>query len=339
MTTPTLYLHVGTPKTGTTVVQDYLAEHRKELTSAGIVYPNLGPFLGTRHTGHQLLDAAFTHRNATSDPRVGAFVSYVKAKGSQGSNVLISAEGIYERVIGMPVIIGNRFASDYEQRRRDYLQQIADSFAGFDIHVIVFVRRQDIYAESRYKQAIKIFRPNVRGRERRHLGSFQEFLNDLAPIFDYDRQLDMLQDVFGSVAVHSYHDGPILERFLKEINAPAPARNSSESRENVSTDARVVRWMQQMTFATEEARNEFGQSPVVQSALQEFGKASLWHDEAERDSFLLKFADGAFGREYFPPPAAIGLPSQPSEQETVANREACSAWSNTAAQSRPRVEE
>lgn len=41
-------LHVGTHKTGTTSIQAALAASRPALQAAGILYPDVSPFLGGR---------------------------------------------------------------------------------------------------------------------------------------------------------------------------------------------------------------------------------------------------------------------------------------------------
>ena len=44
---PTLYLHIGTPKTGTTALQNFLPANEEVLEQHGICYPDFG----FRYTG------------------------------------------------------------------------------------------------------------------------------------------------------------------------------------------------------------------------------------------------------------------------------------------------
>ena len=38
----TVYIHVGTPKTGTSAIQVFFTKNRKLLKEKGVCYPNLG---------------------------------------------------------------------------------------------------------------------------------------------------------------------------------------------------------------------------------------------------------------------------------------------------------
>jgi hypothetical protein len=48
---PTVYLHIGYPKTGTTLLQNYFAQNRGVLRQKGILCPPIG----TSWTGHHVL--------------------------------------------------------------------------------------------------------------------------------------------------------------------------------------------------------------------------------------------------------------------------------------------
>ena len=52
---PTLYLHIGTPKTGTTALQNFLPANEEVLEQHGICYPDFGfryTGLGVHRNGH-----------------------------------------------------------------------------------------------------------------------------------------------------------------------------------------------------------------------------------------------------------------------------------------------
>ena len=55
---PTLYLHIGTPKTGTTALQNFLPANEEVLEQHGICYPDFGfryTGLGVHRNGHFLV--------------------------------------------------------------------------------------------------------------------------------------------------------------------------------------------------------------------------------------------------------------------------------------------
>jgi hypothetical protein len=62
------FIHIGTPRTGTTTLQRVLFSHRAELADAGVLYPDLTPSsAGEPHLSHQHLGEALAGRRAAAD--------------------------------------------------------------------------------------------------------------------------------------------------------------------------------------------------------------------------------------------------------------------------------
>lgn len=141
-----LYLHIGLEKTGTTSIQEFLHINRAALEGAGIWLPGT---LG--HKNHKLLaaygleagsrDIAVTAAGIGSSPeavaefRAGLRDKLIKdgARGAGGIGVISSED------------LSRLHKAQEVQRVVDLLGEIAE-----DLRVIVFVRRQDLLAASRY---------------------------------------------------------------------------------------------------------------------------------------------------------------------------------------------
>ena len=137
--TPTVYLHIGPPKTGTTFIQGSLTHWRSELRSAGIVLP------GKWNNGQHLaaMDARGDHT----------------AGFGPGSDVpRAGAEGAWARVVseiqagsGTAIVSSELFATADEPHARETMRMLADT----DLHLLLTVRDPARQLVSAYQQRIK----------------------------------------------------------------------------------------------------------------------------------------------------------------------------------------
>lgn len=132
--TKTVFFHVGLPKCATTTVQNYLYHHRNDLAAVGIQY-NFAP--GQTHdrsqgNGAEMADA-IVHGAQDRVDQLLAF--HLQGEG----DVLISSEAFSAvfQTAGMGALT---------EKLRDQ---------GHLHKVIIYVRRQDLWIESDYKQQIK----------------------------------------------------------------------------------------------------------------------------------------------------------------------------------------
>ena len=146
-----IYLHMGTMKTGTTVLQDFLPKNEDVLNERGFSYP-LMTDLG--------IEKKYEHRNAH-------FLTYrppirdKKERAKRANEVREKGfEIVKERLdLGLNVILSDEIL---------WYRQVDESTPGFwkrflarmdewgeDFRVIVYFRRQDDYLESYYKQCVK----------------------------------------------------------------------------------------------------------------------------------------------------------------------------------------
>jgi len=145
---PVMYIHAGFPKTGTTSIQQFLRANREALKDIGVLYPATG-IHGTGHVKFALsfLNQAYTQRMQNSNLLCDSgHASEIKRQieneitesGTKINSVIISAESFD--------------GTDAEGIER--LTQLYQ--ADFQLKIIIYLRRQDRYAESIHSQAYRV---------------------------------------------------------------------------------------------------------------------------------------------------------------------------------------
>jgi hypothetical protein len=177
---PSLVLHIGMHKTGSTSLQQFFVRNRFLLQVLGINYPRpMGPN-GRRLPKHNDLFQAISHEirhKGTPHPIFGSSAERIRAIENilkPGKTTLISAEG-------------------FSGQKPDYAKAFAPLARVADVRVICFLRRQDDWINSFYKQM-------VLSREVRETRTFDEFLNmpHTSRHLDYASILGWWAEAFGS---------------------------------------------------------------------------------------------------------------------------------------------
>lgn len=145
----TLYLHIGTPKTATSSIQKFLGMNRSALEACGYVYPispHRFPRVHKNRNGH-LLIARVEKEDGTRDKEAE------RAYYADGLALILKCFEQYDNVIMSDESIW--FYSAYVHK--GFFKRLASDAAahGFQIRVIVYLRRQDQYMESRWNQSVK----------------------------------------------------------------------------------------------------------------------------------------------------------------------------------------
>lgn len=139
---PKIFLHIGANKTGTTAIQHFLHVNAGTLRRRGILYPETGR--GDPGAGEML------HYN------LAASLGY-RAGGRSSNPARKDAATLKSELLDeMATVKCDRvvISSESFMLRRD-ASKVAEFFAGFDISVIVYLRRHDKWLESLLTQAIK----------------------------------------------------------------------------------------------------------------------------------------------------------------------------------------
>lgn len=131
----TIYLHIGTPKTGTSSIQVALADNLGELNKQGITFPDLGyRYDGIRdqRNGHFLIDV----HDESGEDYAGA-VEQLKALIPQYEKIILTDESLWNNDRRLP-----QFVADMKA-------------AGAEVKIVVYFRRQDLYLQSQWAQDVK----------------------------------------------------------------------------------------------------------------------------------------------------------------------------------------
>lgn len=167
-------IHVGLPKCGSSSVQLRLAGARAELAAAGIGYPLTDPA-----TGHPLLDPPEPEACLPQHMRLSGLLTR-----AEGQGVLAALLDAFEASgLGTLVLSSESFI----RRAHLYADDALAALHGYDVAVVLFVRRRDQWLLAMYKQA-------VRAWERRWRGSFDRWLDD-PPHYEHNTQALRLADM------------------------------------------------------------------------------------------------------------------------------------------------
>lgn len=179
----TIYLHIGMPKTGTTSIQKFLSDNEKVLEQHGICFPDFGlrySRVGERRNGHFLSKIKIS--NSGDFMENAAYANYQTvltqlSKLSQSyDRIILSDEGLWRNKGDSPAF-WKKFKGDLGEK-------------GLSLRVLVYLRRQDNFVQSIYRQKIKRFKTNL---------SFHSFLEDFNEVYplDYYSYMNMLSDCIG----------------------------------------------------------------------------------------------------------------------------------------------
>lgn len=186
---PTLYLHIGTPKTGTTALQNFLPANEEVLEQHGICYPDFGfryAGLGVHRNGHFLVTCNYKDEfgnrvleKEEADYQEG--LRKLEEVGKRFPKIILSDEGIWKQSI--------TDRENFWERLNKDLKRI-----GFDIKIVVYFRCQNLFVQSHWAQNIK-----EGGKY-----DFHEYLE--SPVFteyplDYYEYMHMLASIFGKEAL------------------------------------------------------------------------------------------------------------------------------------------
>lgn len=184
----TLYLHIGTPKTGTSAIQEFCAKNQDVLNSKGYCYPILPfryPGIGKRRNAAFLQRYIFVNGERQEGEEKKRFfegMDKVSHLLETYDNVVLSDEGIW--------------MASYEARKtlwqelKDYSEE-----HHFNVKVIVYLRRQDMFMDSRWRQRIK----GSKILESKLCVSWEEYIHNLpeAVQLDYYDALERISSVLG----------------------------------------------------------------------------------------------------------------------------------------------
>lgn len=139
--TKTVYIHIGTHKTGTTAIQKFSAEKYERLLDLDIYYPKISrPIINKISNGHHLLPwylighpVPDKYYGEYYNKKSSLFTSLIEnIKLSSCQNIILSSE-------------------EFDRLNRVEIKKLKEYFVDFNIKIIVYLRRKDSYIESMYQ--------------------------------------------------------------------------------------------------------------------------------------------------------------------------------------------
>lgn len=190
----TLYLHIGTPKTGTSAIQRFLPLNETLLEEQGFCYPDLGyrfNRVGMNRNAHFLIyRQKFSQEKETEirnsdNKRFYEGLDKIKKLTDTFPNIVLSDEDIWNLHLSR---------TNFWSLLKNALDE-----RGIDLKVIVYLRRQDLVVESYWMQRVKA----------KITSSFQEFIDSGEYSFfklNYYENLEHISKIIGkeNIIVRAY---------------------------------------------------------------------------------------------------------------------------------------
>ncbi|MFO7908303.1 MAG: hypothetical protein R6U98_37040 [Pirellulaceae bacterium] len=170
-----IVLHIGSTKTGTSSLQQFLTRYAKPLLDQRIVYPSAG-----RRASGQI-----AHHNLCYEKHEGHITT-----GAFKPQVGVWKEAL-EEIDAVPEAIGVISSEAFINCRPHHIARFQDELHGRDVTVVAYVRRQDLWMQSAWNQQARFGRCSL---------DFRDFLatTKARGRGDYFRQLSAWAESFGS---------------------------------------------------------------------------------------------------------------------------------------------
>ena len=170
-------LHIGSYKTGSTAIQQFLKRNRSSLLDAGWSYPHAAC---RNDNAHHLLPFALqngSRKNDFSEARELVNQVLAEARENGAENIILSSEVFFS-------------LQELEIHR---LAAILDDF---EVRVVCYLRRQDLFLHSFYMQCIKEANVRLSDSPMDYVG-----FNKITDIAKYDQILNWWAQAFGDGAM------------------------------------------------------------------------------------------------------------------------------------------
>lgn len=301
---PKLILHAGLHKTGTTAIQAFSHKNRSALKRQGFLYPDYRPILRKKFEAHH----DFAHTIAGQGKRLN--LDQTKQLADHWKDiafkknliVLLSSESICRHV-------DSTVSGSWENKRKAYLENLTQVLLGFEITVLVVLRRQDDYVKSLFQE--QVMKNSPAGRQQ-----FSAFRNKFTKSKIQQRfyqNLLLFEEVFPKIQVLLYEDlirnNKLCTNFFSHLGVSTKGmidvglvRPSLSARETVlkiflnqgieskKQNKKVLDWL--------------GNKEVKEVLDKHFGKEAfdLWEDSKIKLKFLSNFNEEneLIRKRYFP---------------------------------------
>jgi hypothetical protein len=225
----TIFLHIGTHKTGTTAIQRHLGRNASFYASQGLWYPREAELLSGGRDAPTHLNIARS-LDCTSKPKhyseaqLQEMAQALREQSRQYAHTIISAEAFWR--IGFGRIDGDDGPDQMWHRKAENVELIRRLLGSeTDVEVVCVIRERATYLQSSYSEFIlaTFYRKPI-----------LKFLKSFRHVADYQRQLKVWQQHF-PVRALSYEklceQQDITQRFLHNLVGPiAPPPDAGEQK-------------------------------------------------------------------------------------------------------------
>lgn len=290
----TLYVHIGTPKTGTTAIQRFCSYNQENLEKHGYCYPDfrdLYPGFTPTRNGHFLADSK---QDTVENGKFCEGMNRTIALFEQFENIILSDEILWRVTYNQRKDLWNILYNEGEKN-------------GFQVKIIVYLRRQDDFLISSWKQTVK---KNV-GRTSKM--NWQEYADNILPErqLDYYKKLESIAEILGKenilvrrFARGNFVGGNIYADFMQAIGLELTDEFSiNEPVTNISLSentAEIKRILNNIPNLDDEKNNSF--MNILLECTKTAGDRPSYSMFSEEETLKLleKYQDGnlAIAREY-----------------------------------------
>jgi hypothetical protein len=269
-----LYLHIGQTKTGTTTLQSFLHANRAAIREQGICYPQV-PEGEPLKVQHRFLTRSL-HASGDDPTRASAvWVPYFQRLLDDDASTVVISEEMFWHLF-----------EQHLDRRKRALAWVAETLRSFDLQIVCYLRRQDLWVESWFHQLAKA--PIQHPQAALSLPDFIERQHQTG-LLDYRAALGQWASAFGERALlvrsHDHDDllnGNIVDDFSELIGLRlAPGM------------VRPTRQQQRMSPAACQLANLYGRTPGAAPFRATFLKALRHDDEPAGEAKRLLSVDDA----------------------------------------------
>ena len=265
-----LIIHVGTPKTGTTSIQNYLEKKQRKLRGMGVLYPhNLDKLHNTSAPKHQWFEKNLvtTHLEFFLEN----FMNIISQVTNDTHTIILSSEGIYN------------YWWDFPDESKGILSELSKLF---DIDVWAWFREPLEFIERYYKQCIR--NPQVEsnpcyGKDL----SFSEMLNIkwFSQHLNYQGFVAECQSVFGknNVSVFEY-DGDVVQKVVHKLGLATPHDNPTPrlNRSLNSASIKVLRSINQYNLKAKDKELLMPHLKEINGIIDNYANDTLIDEESRK---------------------------------------------------------
>ncbi|MBQ6400711.1 MAG: hypothetical protein IJI20_00345 [Firmicutes bacterium] len=283
----TLYLHIGTYKTGTTSVQEYFFSHTDFFAEHGIAYP-IPPY-------------RYVQKNGTKKPwsRNACFISWPVWDEEGNRDLALENQQFHDCMDQLhdlfrtydTVVLSDEALCKRMYEIKGTLERVAQDSKENDytLKLIIYLRRQDQFIESRWNQAIKV--------TLEHRMTIEDYIDYYSDYLDYYELLDYYASVVGdeNIIVRRYTDAArtgILQDFLQIIGmdpSGIPEENPVTNTGLYGNTVRLKTLINQVQSLTNAEQKFFGRSLLLCSDVSKQYYPCSEFSEEERREFMSRY--------------------------------------------------